>query len=218
MRRQRRRRPMKGECHRKALEDEFGAHEWAGRRNAGRIGRGRRRWRPSGKLGNYRRMALRMPRPATFFGDDVADSFATSNRLSGERIRELESSLKTKWRRKMPLCTHEETRRLRDEQQFSDGSCGNLGFFSLLFRSCDTPIRREGGKVTPPPPPTSPSSRRSCVCGRISNAKKESNATTDDGGGGTTSTNTCNILHVQSLQLQILRLCTNRSHSELNVK
>ena len=27
MRRQRRRRPMKGECHRKALEDEFGAHE-----------------------------------------------------------------------------------------------------------------------------------------------------------------------------------------------
>jgi hypothetical protein len=144
---------MKGECHRKALEDEFGAHEWAGRRNAGRIGRGRRRWRPSGKLGNYRRMALRMPRPATFFGDDVADSFATSNRLSGERIRELESSLKTKWRRKMPLCTHEETRRLRDEQQFSDGSCGNLGFFSLLFRSCDTPIRREGGKVTPPPPP-----------------------------------------------------------------
>ena len=47
---------------------------------------------------------------------------------------------------------HEETRRLRDEQQFSDCSCGNLGFFSLLFRSCDTPIRREGGKVAPPPP------------------------------------------------------------------
>jgi phage shock protein A len=87
--------------------------------------------------------------PATFFGD-VADSETTSNRLLEERIRELESSLKRMEEENASM--HEETRRLRDEQQFSDSSCGNLGFLSLLFRSCVRPrtVRRGKTRATPP--------------------------------------------------------------------
>ena len=58
--------------------------------------------------------------PATFFGD-VADSETTSNQLLRERIREMESSLKQMEEENASM--HEETRRLRDKQQFSDSSC-----------------------------------------------------------------------------------------------
>ena len=70
--------------------------------------------------------------PATFFGD-VADSETTCNQLLRERIHEMESSLKKMEEENASI--HEETRRLRGEQQFSNSSCGNLGFFSLLFHS-----------------------------------------------------------------------------------
>lgn len=143
MRRQRRRRPMKGECHRKALEDEFGSHESGSEEGAGGGGRAAN----SGTIGEWHYGCLARQR-----------SSAIMWRIRSQRAIDCQEKESANWNHPLKqmeeenASMHEETRRLRDEQQFSDCSCGNLGFFSLSFRSCDTPIRREGGKVAPPPP------------------------------------------------------------------